>query len=143
MPGTAASARRALASRDFRRLFAIRLISQSADGLFQAALVASVVFSPEDQSTASGFAVAVLLISLPFSVVGPFTGVFIDRWSRRKILVVTPLLRVAVAWLVLFDPSSAPIAFYAGAVWGLSVNRLYLPAAGGGGPPGVPSRGPL
>jgi MFS family permease len=129
MPGTAASARRALASRDFRRLFAIRLISQSADGLFQAALVASVVFSPEDQSTASGFAVAVLLISLPFSVVGPFTGVFIDRWSRRKILVVTPLLRVAVAWLVLFEPSSAPIAFYAGAVWVLSVNRFYLATA--------------
>src|SRR3954447_2062814 len=129
MPGTAASARRALASRDFRRLFAIRLISQSADGLFQAGLVASVVFSPEDQSTASGFAVAVLLISLPFSVVGPFTGVFIDRWSRRKILVVTPLLRVAVAWLVLFEPSSAPIAFYAGAVWVLSVNRFYLATA--------------
>jgi MFS family permease len=129
MPGTAASAWRALASRDFRRLFAIRLISQSADGLFQAALVASVVFSPEDQSTASGFAVAVMLISLPFSVVGPFTGVFIDRWSRRKILVVTPLLRVAVAWLVLFEPSSAPIAFYAGAVWVLSVNRFYLATA--------------
>jgi MFS family permease len=129
MPGTAASARRALASRDFRRLFAIRLVSQSADGLFQAALVASVVFSPEDQSTASGFAVAVLLISLPFSVVGPFTGVFIDRWSRRAILVVTPLLRVAVAWLVLFEPSSAPVLFYAGAVWVLSVNRFYLATA--------------
>jgi len=52
-------ARRALASRDFRRLFAIRLVSQSADGLFQAALVASVAFSPEDQKTAAGFAVAV------------------------------------------------------------------------------------
>src|SRR5215208_3364635 len=129
MPGTGASARRALASRDFRRLFAIRLVSQSADGLFQAALVASVVFSPEDQSTASGFAVAVLLISLPFSVVGPFTGVFIDRWSRRKILVVTPLLRVAVAWLVLFEPSSAPVLFYAGAVWVLSVNRFHLATA--------------
>jgi MFS family permease len=129
MPGTAASARRALASRDFRRLFAIRLVSQSADGLFQAALVASVVFSPEDQSTASGFAVAVLLISLPFSVVGPFTGVFIDRWPRRAILVVTPLLRVAVAWLVLFEPSSAPVLFYAGAVWVLSVNRFYLATA--------------
>ena len=129
MPGTAASARRALASPDFRRLFAIRLVSQSADGLFQAALVASVVFSPENQDTAAGFAVAVLLISLPFSIVGPFTGVFIDRWSRRRILVVTPLLRVAAAWLVLFEPSTAAVAFYAGAVWVLSVNRFYLATA--------------
>src|SRR4051794_26252564 len=138
MPGTAASAWRALASRDFRRLFAIRLISQSADGLFQAALVASVVFSPEDQSTASGFAVAVMLISLPFSVVGPFTGVFIDRWSRRKILVVTPLLRVAVAWLVLFEPSSAPIALFPGAGWGPAVDPVFLATAGAGRPPPRP-----
>jgi len=122
-------ARDALRSRDFRRLFAIRLVSQSADGLFQAALIASIVFNPEEQSTALGFAIATLVVSLPFSILGPFTGVFIDRWSRRKILVVAPLLRLAFAWLVLFDPVAAPLAFYAGALWVLSVNRFYLATA--------------
>lgn len=129
MKGTRERSRDALRSRDFRRLFAIRLVSQSADGLFQASLVASVVFSPDKQSTAAGFAVATLVISLPFSIIGPFTGVFIDRWSRRKILVIAPWLRAGVVWLVLFGPHSVPIAFYAGAVLVLSVNRFYLATA--------------
>jgi MFS family permease len=129
MNGTLVRARRALRSADFRRLFAIRLVSQSADGLFQAALVASVVFSPTEQSTTVGFAIATLVVSLPFSVLGPFTGVFIDRWSRRRILVVAPLLRVALVWLVLFDPETAALPFYLGALWILSVNRFYLATA--------------
>lgn len=129
MQGTLERARGALRSPDFRRLFAIRLVSQSADGLFQAALIASIVFSPTEQSTATGFAIATLVISLPFSILGPFTGVFIDRWSRRKILLVAPLLRVALVWLVLFDPETAPVAFYLGALWVLSVNRFYLATA--------------
>jgi MFS family permease len=122
-------AREALRSDDFRRLFAIRLVSQSADGLFQAALIASVVFNPEEQSTALGFAIATLVVSLPFSILGPFTGVFIDRWSRRAIMVAAPLFRAALAWLVLFGAQQAPLAFYGGALFVLSVNRFYLATA--------------
>lgn len=129
MKGTLERARDALRSRDFRRLFAIRLVSQSADGLFQAALVASVVFDPDQQSTIAGFAIATAVISLPFSLLGPFTGVFIDRWSRRRILVVTPWLRAAPALLVLLDPTDQAVLFYAGALWVLSVNRFYLATA--------------
>ncbi|MFB3738823.1 MAG: MFS transporter [Candidatus Velamenicoccus archaeovorus] len=129
MRSTRERARGALRSPDFRRLFAIRLISQSADGLFQAALVASVVFAPDRQSTAAGFAVATLVVSLPFSVIGPFTGVFIDRWPRRAILTVAPWLRAALVWMVLFDPRGQAVPFYAGALWVLSVNRFYLATA--------------
>jgi MFS family permease len=129
MQGTVARAREALRSPDFRRLFVIRLVSQSADGLFQSALVASVVFSPDRQSTTTGFAIATLIISLPFSIVGPFTGVFIDRWSRRKILVIAPVLRTALVGLALFDPQTAAVPFYVGALWVLSVNRFYLATA--------------
>lgn len=129
MEGTLARAAEALRSLDFRRLFVIRLVSQSADGLFQAALISSVVFSPEEQSTTVGFAIATLIVSLPFSIIGPFTGVFIDRWSRRRILVVAPLLRSGLVWLVLADPTSAPVPFYLGALWVLSVNRFYLATA--------------
>jgi MFS family permease len=122
-------AREALRSDDFRRLFAIRLISQSGDGLFQAALVSSIVFNPEEQNTILGFAIATLVVSLPFSILGPFTGVFIDRWSRRKILVVAPWLRAAAVWLVMFEPTTAPVLFFGGALWVLSVNRFYLATA--------------
>jgi MFS family permease len=110
-------------------LFAIRLISQSGDGLFQVALISSIVFNPEQQNTILGFAIATLVVSLPFSILGPFTGVFIDRWSRRRILVVAPWLRVAAVWLVLFEPEAAAVLFFGGALWVLSVNRFYLATA--------------
>jgi MFS family permease len=129
MQGTVARAREALRSPDFRRLFVIRLVSQSADGLFQSSLVASVVFSPERQSTTTGFAIATLIVSLPFSILGPFTGVFIDRWSRRRILVIAPVLRTALVGLTLFRPQTAAVPFYLGALWVLSVNRFYLATA--------------
>jgi MFS family permease len=122
-------AREALRSDDFRRLFTIRLITQSGDGLFQAALISSIVFNPEEQNTILGFAIATLIVSLPFSIIGPFTGVFIDRWSRRKILIVAPWLRAAAVWLVLFEPKAAPVLFFGGALWVLSVNRFYLATA--------------
>jgi predicted MFS family arabinose efflux permease len=128
-PGTLARARASLRSPDFRRLFQIRLVSQFSDGLFQASLVASVVFSPENQNTALGLAKATALVSLPYSVLGPFTGVFIDRWSRRRIMVVAPWLRAAVVGLVLFDPERLPVPFFAGALIVLSVNRFFLATA--------------
>lgn len=137
--GAAGRAREALRSPDFRRLFAIRLVSQSSDGLFQASLVASVVFSPEQNDTALGFAIASLLVGLPFSILGPFAGVLIDRWSRRRILIVAPLLRAAIGWMVLFDPTSAAVPFYLGALWVLSVNRFYLSTAAAVVPRVVPT----
>jgi predicted MFS family arabinose efflux permease len=127
--GTLQRARGALDSPDFRRLFGVRLVSQFADGLFQAALIASVVFNPDDQSTTVGLFKATLLVSLPFSILGPFVGVFIDRWSRRRILVRAPWLRAAVVALVLFDPVHQAVPFFAGALLVLSVNRFFLATA--------------
>ena len=129
MRGALLRAREALRGPDFRRLFLVRMLSQSADGMFQATLVASVVFSPAQQSTAAGFAKATLLLVLPYSLIGPFVGVLIDRWPRRAILAVVPWLRAALVWLVLFDPNVDALPFYAGALWILSANRFFLATA--------------
>jgi len=128
-PGTIERARGALRSPDFRRLFVIRLASQFGDGLFQASLIASVVFSPTEQNTTVGLFKASLIVALPFSIIGPFTGVFIDRWSRRRILVTAPWIKAALIALVLFDPDRAAVPFYAGALVVLSANRFYLATA--------------
>jgi hypothetical protein len=40
----------------FRRLFATRLVGQLGDGVFQVALAAYVVFSPEKEATAADVA---------------------------------------------------------------------------------------
>ena len=49
--GTFARVKNVLSSRDFRQLVGLRLATQFGDGLFQAVLVGSVVFSPTKQST--------------------------------------------------------------------------------------------
>jgi MFS family permease len=132
-PGTLERARGALRAYDFRRLFAIRVVGQTADGFFQAAIVASVVFNPGEHSTTVGVFKAAAITALPFTILGPFIGVFIDRWPRRAILSIAPILKAALVALVLFDPSSggsaAFIGFYGGALAVISINRFYLSAA--------------
>jgi MFS family permease len=138
MTGAVGRARAALAARDFRLLLAARLTSQLADGFFQAYLIARLVFlNPEEQGTAVGVAQAFAIIVLPFSVVGPFAGVFIDRWSRRGILAVAPFVRGGAALLLVAVGGSHPWVFALALVI-MSVNRFYLATAGAVMPTLVP-----
>ena len=79
-----AELRRLLSLRDFRRLFAVRLTSQAGDGMFQIGLATLFFFSPESAGTATGVATAFAVLLLPFTVVGPWAGVLLDRWRRRR-----------------------------------------------------------
>ncbi|MFF9218203.1 MFS transporter [Streptomyces viridosporus] len=81
----------------FRRLLAVRLLSQGADGVFQVALAAYVVFSPEKQTSAAAIASAMAVLLLPYSLVGPFAGVLLDRWRRRQVFLYGNLLRALMA----------------------------------------------
>ncbi|CAL9474203.1 putative MFS-type transporter [Streptomyces sp. enrichment culture] len=112
----------------FRRLLAVRLLSQSADGVFQVALAAYVVFSPEQQTSPAAIASAMAVLLLPYSLLGPFAGVLLDRWQRRQVLLFGNLLRAvlatATAALVL---TSAPLwLFYLAALSVTAVNRFVL-----------------
>ena len=129
--GTLARVRAGLRGRDFRKLLWIRLTGQGGDGVFQAALAAAVVFNQQQQNTANGLLLATFVTIAPFTLLGPFVGVFIDRWSRRKILSIAPLLKIAFVTLVLFDPLHGPgrAAFFLGAFAVLSINRFQLAAA--------------
>jgi MFS family permease len=120
--------RRVLGSRDFRVLLAARLASQVAEGVFLAAVLDTVVFLPESQSTLRGFALATALTLLPFSLVEPFAGVFVDRWARRPILVVLPLVRAAFGLLLLPAVGVAALT-YAGTLVVFSANRLFQATA--------------
>ena len=121
-----------MSARGFRRLLGLRLTSQLADGWFQAGLGASVLFNPTKQArpieVATGFAV----LLLPYSLIGPYVGVFLDRWSRRSILHVTNLLRAALvvpaALLILADVQKprAVLALVMLALAIIGLNRLFL-----------------
>lgn len=114
----------------FRRLFAVRLVSQSSDGMFQVGLATLFFFSPENASTATGVAAAFAVLLLPFTIVGPWAGVLLDRWRRRQVLLYGNLVRVALtlttAAVMLVDGVGP--AVYVLALVTLSVNRFLLAA---------------
>lgn len=114
--------------RDFRRLLAVRLLSQSADGVFQVALAAYVVFSPERQTSPADIASAMAVLLLPYSLVGPFAGVLLDRWRRRQTLLYGNLLRTALAGLTaaLIVGGAPDWIFYVAALSVTAVNRFVL-----------------
>lgn len=85
--------RSVLASHDFRRLYSTRLAGQFGDGLLQSALATFVLFSPERQPDAVRVAAAFAILLLPYSFIGPFAGVLLDRWRRRNVLVRANLIK--------------------------------------------------
>ncbi|MEV0119706.1 MFS transporter [Streptomyces sp. NPDC050844] len=114
--------------RDFRRLLAVRLISQGADGVYQVALATYVVFSPEKQTSPAAIASAMAVLLLPYSVIGPFAGVLLDRWPRRQVFLYGNLLRAALASVtaVLMLSGVPDWLFYASALCVTAVNRFVL-----------------
>ncbi|MFE1378483.1 MFS transporter [Streptomyces sp. NPDC058740] len=114
--------------RNFRRLLAVRLLSQCADGVYQVALATYVVFSPEKETSPTAIASAMAVLLLPYSLVGPFAGVLLDRWQRRQVFLYGNLLRTVLACgTALLILSSAPDwLFYASALSVTAVNRFVL-----------------
>jgi MFS family permease len=126
-----ADLRELLRERWFPRLFGTRLVSQAADGVLQASLASAVFFNPDHQTDPKQAAAGFVVLLLPYSLVGPFAGVFLDRWRRQRVLVranlVRPVLVVSTA-LLLLTTGPHGIPFYASALAALSVNRFYLSA---------------
>ncbi len=116
------------AERDFRRLLSTRMISQTGDGIFTAGLGTYVFFNastfPDPLRGAAAFAV----LYGPYSLIGPFAGVFIDRWSRRQILTYSALLRSVFVALTagLMASGNLGVPLYVAVLLVLGVNRFFL-----------------
>ncbi|BEP13143.1 MFS transporter [Acidothermaceae bacterium B102] len=121
----------------FTRLYGTRLVSQTADGVFQASLASAVLFNPEHATDPATLAAGFSIILLPYSVVGPFAGVFLDRWRRQRVLLLANIVRATIvvlaAALLLWQGPVSP-AFYTAALAATSVNRFYLSALSAGLP---------
>jgi MFS family permease len=118
----------------FRRLLTVRVAIQGADGLLQVALASFVLFSPERQPDAASIAAVLAVTLLPFSVLGPFVSVTIDRYPRRQILLVGALgeavLALALAGVVATGQRSgvAEVAVYGIVLLSISLTRYLLAA---------------
>jgi MFS family permease len=113
---------------DFRRLFSVRLASQTGDGIITAGVGTYVFFNASSFPSPAAGAAAFTVLYLPYSLVGPFAGVFIDRWSRRQILVWSALLRFSFVVLtaLLMGLGNRSVPLYIAVLLVLGVNRFFL-----------------
>lgn len=126
----------------FRQLFAVRLVGQFCDGLFQAALATFVLFSPERQTSATAIATAFAILYLPYSLIGPFAGVFLDRWSRRQVLLYGNLLRALMVAVIAYVTAQGESGMTLGilVLVALGINRFILAGLSAALPHTVESR---
>ena len=120
----------------FRRLLAVRWISQGMDGLYQTALASFVLFSPEKQATAGSAATAFAIMLLPYSFLGPFVGTILDRFSRRQIIFYANTIRafdlVLVALVTMRGKSDLLLVVVV--LFSFGANRLILAGLSAGLP---------
>ena len=95
-------------NRDFGSLMGAQFFAQAGDGLVQAALAASIVFGGqkgfdlEGAKSPDDLLRIVLYIFVPYTILSPFLGVVIDRWDRRRLLMVANAFRAGVIAVIAF-----------------------------------------
>jgi MFS family permease len=116
--------RQVLANRMFLRLWIGQFISSFGDWLAILALFSLIAFrwngSPE---TVAGIFIAFIL---PFSVLGPLAGVFVDRWNLKRTMIASDLLRAAL--VALFALARTPWHTYVVMALVSVVSSFFLPA---------------
>jgi MFS family permease len=125
-----------LRDRKLFRLLRIRWSGQITDGIFQSALASFILFSPERQASAVNAAVAFSVVLLPYSVVGPFVGTLLDRFSRQRAIFFANLTRsltlLIIALLIFNGYTGLEITVFVLIAFG--VNRLILAGLSAGIP---------
>ena len=117
-------------------ILTVRWTGQLTDGLFQSALASFVLFSPERAPDAISAAVAFAVVLLPYSLIGPYVGTFLDRFSRQRIIRNANFFRATnlliIAALVSNGVSGLLLTFFVLLAFG--INRLILAGLSAGLP---------
>lgn len=123
-----------LARRDFGMLMGAQFCAQAGDGIVQAAIAKLIVFGGqrgfdlESARSPDDLLRVALYIFVPYTILSPFLGVVIDRWDRRRLLVVANGLRAVVILIIgLVGTSTVPDFFlFAAFLLTLASTRLVL-----------------
>jgi hypothetical protein len=108
-PGTSISnyLRLVRESSNFRRLWIAQIVSENGDWFYTLAIYSLLL---NLTGKASSVALALVLQVLPHTILGPLAGTVNDRFSRRKVMIATDLLRMVIVACMLLVRSP-------GAVW--------------------------
>jgi MFS family permease len=78
---------------NFRRLWLAQIVSENGDWFYTLAIYSLLL---DLTGKASSVALALVLQVLPHTLLGPLAGVVNDRFSRRKVMIVTDVLRMVI-----------------------------------------------
>ncbi|MGI8424911.1 MAG: MFS transporter [Chloroflexota bacterium] len=110
----------------FLLVWSAQILSQTAQNVVNFSLVVEVERLTHSSTNVSWVIVA---FSLPALLLGPSAGVFVDRTSKRAVLLWTNVLRAALMLGFLFSPPSL-LAFYAVTFVASAISQFFLPAEG-------------
>jgi hypothetical protein len=91
---------------DFALLMAVQFCALGGDGLVQTALAKYIAFGGqrgfdlENARSPDELLRIALFLMVPYTIVSPFLGVVIDRWDRRRVLLLANGLRAAVLGVI-------------------------------------------
>ena len=116
-----------LAKRNFFCLWFGQIISQFGDRLTQIALVGLV---SRVSMSSSRLALVMSMAIIPVFIISPISGVYIDRWSKRKTMYVSDFLRGLFILLipVFFLKLQSFIVVYILIFLSFSAGRFFIPA---------------
>jgi len=119
--------REVLFKKNFFSLWTGQIISEFGDRLNQMALIA-LVYSKSPNSVMA-LAKLLFFIIIPVFVIGPVAGVYVDRWDRKKVMIISDLLRgvlvLTVPVFVYFN-LMAPVYFMVFIIF--SASRFFIPS---------------
>jgi hypothetical protein len=121
-----------LKERDFRALIAGQSLGQAADGFAQATFAKVLILDPLSSGAPSRILALFALTLVPYSLIGPYVGVFVDRLPRRSLMRWANFIRAALLltlpiWTRVFD-GDQPL--YVAALVLMSLGRVFLATKG-------------
>ncbi|MGB7441056.1 MAG: MFS transporter [Coleofasciculaceae cyanobacterium] len=104
-----------LKNRNFLALWSGQVFSQLADKIYLVLMIALIDtrFQQTNQSISGWVSAIMIAFTVPAVLFGSVAGVFVDRWSKKAVLVSTNILRGLLVWsvplLLWFTADYAPI----------------------------------
>jgi len=116
-----------LAKKNFSLLWFGQVISQFGDRLTQIALVGLV---SQATMSSSGLAVVMSMAIIPVFIISPISGVYIDRWSKKKTMYISDFLRCIFIILIplVFLKFKTLMLIYLLIFLSFSAGRFFIPA---------------
>ncbi len=113
--------------KNFFSLWSGQIISEFGDRLNQMSLIA-LVYS-KNPGSVMAMAKLLFFIVVPVFVIGPVAGVYVDRWDRKKIMIIADILRgLLVLFVPLFVYFDLMLPVYILVFLIFSATRFFLPS---------------